>query len=61
MKGLLDLCRQKGIDRGYVVTKSLDDFGPQENLPEIATRIFRIPAALLCNWMGESELGTGQP
>ena len=61
LKGLIDLCRQKGLDRGYVVTKSLDDFGPQENLPGIATRIFRIPAALLCYWMGESELGSGQP
>lgn len=52
--------RQKSIDRGYVVTKSLDDFGTIDldaaDLPDTATRILRIPAALLCYWMGEAEL-----
>lgn len=56
LKGLLELCRQKAIDRGYVVTKSLDDFGTIADLPDINTRILRIPAPLLCYWMGESEL-----
>lgn len=56
LKGLLELCRQKSIDRGYVVTKSLDDFGVIADLPDTTTRILRIPAALLCYWMGESEL-----
>jgi predicted AAA+ superfamily ATPase len=56
LKGLLDLCRQKSIDRGYVVTKSLDDFGAISDLPDAATKILRIPAPLLCYWMGESEL-----
>ena len=56
LKGLLELCRQKSIDRGYVVTKSLDDFGTIADLPDTATRILRIPAPLLCYWMGESEL-----
>jgi len=56
LKGLLELCQQKSIDRGYVVTKSLDDFGPVGNLPETSARILRIPAPLLCYWMGESEL-----
>ncbi|MBE7424087.1 MAG: ATP-binding protein [Zoogloeaceae bacterium] len=56
LKGLLDLCRQKSIDRGYVVTKSLDDFGPISDLSDATTKILRIPAPLLCYWMGESEL-----
>jgi predicted AAA+ superfamily ATPase len=56
LKGLLELCRQKNIDRAYVVTKSLDDFGVVADLPDTATRILRIPAPLLCYWMGESEL-----
>jgi predicted AAA+ superfamily ATPase len=56
LKGLLELCRQKNIDRAYVVTKSLDDFGMVADLPDTATRILRIPAPLLCYWMGESEL-----
>ncbi|MGI9135267.1 MAG: hypothetical protein ACR2I0_15220 [Rhodoferax sp.] len=56
LKGLLELCQQKAIDRGYVVTKSLDDFGAIADLPDTTTRILRIPAPLLCYWMGESEL-----
>jgi predicted AAA+ superfamily ATPase len=56
LKGLVELCRQKSIDRGYVVTKSLDDFGTIPDWPVTGTRIMRIPAPLLCYWMGESEL-----
>lgn len=56
LKGLLELCQQKNIDRAYVVTKSLDDFGVVADLPDTSTRILRIPATLLCYWMGESEL-----
>lgn len=56
LKGLLELCQQKNIDRAYVVTKSLDDFGVVADLPNTATRILLIPAPLLCYWMGESEL-----
>jgi predicted AAA+ superfamily ATPase len=56
LKGLLELCAQKSIDRAYVVTKSLDDFGPVDLPGDGATRIFRIPAPLLCYWMGASEV-----
>jgi hypothetical protein len=56
LKGLLEFCQQKAIDRGYVVTKSPDDFGMVADLTDTATRILRIPAPLLCYWMGESEL-----
>lgn len=59
LKGLLELCQQKSIGRGYVVTKSLDDFGPIKELPDTDTRIMRIPAPLLCYWMGASELALG--
>ncbi len=58
LKGLLELCQQKNIDRAYVVTKSLDDLGPIPNPPG-NTRIMRIPAPLLCYWMGESEIEAG--
>lgn len=65
LKGLLELCQQKSIDRGYVVTKSLDDFGVISQRPATAdaaidtgsAQIMRIPAPLLCYWMGESEQG----
>lgn len=59
LKGLLELCRQKAINRGYVVTKSLDDFGVIADLPETQSRIMRIPAALLCYWMGAMEVEKG--
>ncbi len=61
LKGLLELCQQKSIDRGYVVTKSLDDFGVIADLPDSTTRILRIPAPLLCYWMGEAELAPESP
>jgi len=61
LKGLLELCQQKSIDRGYVVTKSLDDFGTIPDLPDTNTRILRIPAPLLCYWMGQDELSEHTP
>lgn len=60
LKGLLELCQQKSIDRGYVVTKSLDDFGAIKELPDTDSHIMRIPAPLLCYWMGASELALEQ-
>lgn len=59
LKGLIELCEQKNIARGYVVTKSLGDFGLMTGLPQTSgapTQIMRIPAPLLCYWMGASEL-----
>jgi predicted AAA+ superfamily ATPase len=61
LKGLIELCQAKRIARGYVVTKSLDDFGLMQGLPladdvDVPTRIMRIPAPLLCYWMGAAEL-----
>lgn len=61
-------CRQaKRIARGCVVTKSLDDLGTMQGLPQhshddqpAATQIMRIPALLLCYWMGATELSTDQ-
>lgn len=56
LKGLIELCQKKNTAHGYVVTKSLDDFGIMKNIPDIKTKIMHIPAPLLCYWMGESEL-----
>ncbi len=57
LDGLLALCREKGLERAYVVTRSMDDFGPLPHVPEIiGTKIMRIPATMLCYWLGESEL-----
>jgi len=59
LKGLFELCEQKKLARGYVVTKSLDDFGVMKTGPsseQAPPQIMRIPAPLLCYWMGASEL-----
>ncbi|MCC2666214.1 MAG: hypothetical protein K0S63_130 [Gammaproteobacteria bacterium] len=55
LKGLIQLCQNKSLDRGYVITKSLDDFGSLL-IPNTCINIMRIPAPLFCYWMGEAEL-----
>lgn len=55
LKGLIELCQSKNIARGYVVTKSLDDFGPMQGLAA-TSQVMRVPAPLLCYWMGAAEL-----
>lgn len=59
LKGLLELCKDRRVDRAYVVTKALEDFGQLVFGDEPAARIMRIPAPLLCYWMGESETHSG--
>lgn len=57
LKGLTAFCTEKKTDRGYVVTKSLSDFGLLTHSDgKNATSLLRIPATLLCYWMGEMEL-----
>lgn len=56
LKGLLTFCAEKNTDRGYVVTKSLDDFGLFSSADRHTPPIVRVPATLLCYWMGEMEL-----
>jgi hypothetical protein len=63
LKGLLSLCEQKRIERGYVVTKPIADLGPLD-LPDAiggSTRIMRIPAPLLCWWTGAAEADASSP
>jgi hypothetical protein len=55
LKGLLELCEAKPVNRAYVVTKSMDDLGEFTGSQKPPTRIMRIPAPLLCYWMGEAE------
>ncbi len=56
LKGLLHFCETKSAKIGYVVTKSLSDFGLLKEIKNPNTQIMLIPAPLLCYWMGESEL-----
>jgi len=58
LKGMLELCESKKVKRAYVVTRSVEDLG-ELALPaaKSRTRIVRVPAALLCYWLGEAEAG----
>jgi len=56
LKGLLHFCETKSVRIGYVITKSLSDFGLLKEVRNPDTHIMLIPAPLLCYWMGESEL-----
>ncbi|MBS0352151.1 MAG: ATP-binding protein [Proteobacteria bacterium] len=56
LKGLIEFCSEKSVKNAYVVTKSLNDFGPME-IPNLSdTKIMKIPASLLCYWVGKLEL-----
>ncbi len=57
-KGLTEFCSQKNITRGYIVTKSLDDFGVINQKDSASAAILRIPATLLCYFMGEMEISS---
>ena len=54
--GLLEFITKKEASRGYVLTKSLDDFGPMRSQEPGAEKIMKIPALLFCWWMGKGEL-----
>lgn len=56
LKGLVELMKDKKIDHGYVITKSIDDFGLLGGTDDVTGRIMRVPAPLLCYWMGQGEL-----
>lgn len=55
-KGLINFCAEKNIKRGYIVTKSLDDFGVISQKDSNSASILKIPATLLCYFMGEMEI-----
>lgn len=60
LKGLLELCQKKDISHGYVVTKSLDDFGVMKNLPDIKTKLCIYPRHYIINkWVHYSVLLDG--
>jgi predicted AAA+ superfamily ATPase len=58
LKGLVEFCTERKVKRAYVVTKSLNDFGVLPGTPKGSAKIMRVPAPLLCYWMGESETQT---
>ena len=56
LPGLKDFMQSRKCKRGYVITKSLSDFGLLSSLSADQAPIMKIPAPLFCYWMGENEL-----
>lgn len=58
VQGLINFCKEKEtIPFGYVLTKAAQDIGLLETNHKLpSTQIMRIPAAILCYWLGESEV-----
>jgi predicted AAA+ superfamily ATPase len=54
-RGLNQFCEAKTLSKGYLVTKSMKGFG-SHILSQSQLHCFKIPAALLCYWLGEMEL-----
>jgi len=59
LKGLGEFCRERKIQRGYVITKDAADFGIL-SLP-VGAQALKIPAPLACYWLGRSELESDDP
>jgi hypothetical protein len=54
VSALTEFClRKTTMHKGYVITKVPQDIGPMKNL---SAQLMRVPAALLCYWIGEAEL-----
>lgn len=58
LKGLIEFCTRRGIRRGYLITRKLEDFGPVDTGVD-GLSLLRVPAAMACYWLGQSELQVG--
>lgn len=55
-KGLIEFCSKYKVNRGYIITKSTNDFGIIKSKSNDDLKILKIPATLLCYFMGETEV-----
>jgi len=55
LRALVELCTEKKIELGYVITKDITDFGTVD-VADTKTKLLKIPAPLACYWLGQSEL-----
>jgi hypothetical protein len=56
LKGLVDFCMERQVERGYVITRDITDFQVLNTAPGSQSRLLKIPAALACYWLGRFEL-----
>jgi predicted AAA+ superfamily ATPase len=57
LKGMQQFCAERKVQRGYVITKEVTDFGVMP-LGEAGggASVVKIPAPLACYWLGRSEV-----
>lgn len=56
LKGIIEFCRERAIRRGYVITRDLRDFSTIPIDTVDGGALLKVPAALACYWLGQSEL-----
>jgi predicted AAA+ superfamily ATPase len=57
LKGMLQFCAEHRIERGYVITREMSDFQAIDvSRDGVRFRLLKIPAPLVCYWLGQSEL-----
>jgi predicted AAA+ superfamily ATPase len=57
LKGLEQFCGDHKVDRGYVITKDINDFSVMPLVRAAASaRVAKIPAPLACYWLGLLEV-----
>jgi predicted AAA+ superfamily ATPase len=62
LEGMLQLCGERKVDKGYVITREFSDFSVlQTTAREQPVALLKIPAPLACYWLGQSELGPSGP
>ena len=61
LKGMLEFCKERKVQVGYVITKDSRDFGviERETEPGVTLRLMKIPAPLACYWLGKLEFEGG--
>ena len=57
LKGLVEFCETRKVQRAYVITKDMNDFGVLD-LSSAAGSLLaaKVPAPLACYWLGRTEL-----
>jgi len=61
LKGLQQFSADRKADRGYVITKDVNDFSVMPLVRAAAgARVVKIPAPLACYWLGRLEVEAAQ-
>ena len=59
LRGLAQFCEQRGVKRGYAITRDGADFGVLSLGQDNGVSVLKIPAPLACYWLGQSEVAAG--